>query len=137
MEKIHNVEGLYIYDTQTSSVSLKLEDAGKHKYLNSFIFHSGGISEQDLKEYLKIIKYLANKEFNYEINANQLYKLYKNKDFIIYSQKLNNLFNLLNSESEISEYIKIFIMQSISTILNHQKDFNFQIPLYIKNYLLF
>ena len=135
--RIHNEEGLYIYDTQTSSVSLKLEDAGKHKYLNSFIFHSGGISEQDLKEYLKIIKYLANKEFNYEINANQLYKLYQNKDFIIYSKKLNNLFNLLNSESEISEYIKIFIMQSISTILNHQKDFDFQIPLYIKNYLLF
>lgn len=135
--KIHNEEGLYIYDTQTSSVSLKLEDAGKHKYLNSFIFHSGGISEQDLKEYLKIIKYLTDKDFDYEISANQLYKLYQNKDFIVYSKKLNNLFNLLNSESEISEYIKIFIMQSISTILNHQENFNFQIPLYIKNYLLF
>jgi len=58
-KKKYDKRGLYIYDIQTSDVSLKLEDSGKNKYLNSFIFHSGGISEQDLKEYLKIIKYLS------------------------------------------------------------------------------
>lgn len=135
--KIHDEQGLYIYETQTSGVSLKLEDAGKHKYLNSFIFHSGGISEQDLKEYLKIIKYLAHRYFDYIINSSQLYKQYQNKDFIIYSKKLNNLLSLLNNDNEISEYIKIFIIQSISTILNHKQEFNFKLPLYIKNYLLF
>lgn len=111
--KIHEEQGLYIYETQTSVVSLKLEDAGTHKYLNSFIFHSGGISEQDLKEYLKIIKYLAHKDFDYKINSNQLYKLYQNKNFAIHSNKLNKLFSLLNSDSEIAEYIKIFVIQSI------------------------
>ncbi len=135
--KIHDEQGLYIYETQTSGVSLKLEDAGTHKYLNSFIFHSGGISEQDLKEYLKVIKYLAYKDFDYKINSNQLYKLYQNKDFKIYSKKLNNLFDLLNSDNEISEYIKIFIIQSVSTILDCKQEFNFKLPLYIKNYLLF
>lgn len=135
--KIHEEQGLYIYETQTSGVSLKLEDAGKHKYLNSFIFHSGGISELDLKEYLKIIKYFANQNFNYSINSNKLYEIYKNKQFIIYSQKLNNLMSLLDDHNEISDYIKIFVMQSISTILNNEQTFNFQLPLYIKNYLLF
>ena len=115
--KIHEEQGLYIYETQTSEVSLKLENAGKHKYLNSFIFHSGGISEQDLKEYLKIIKYFSSQTFNYSISANQLYEVYNNKQFIIYSKKLNNLLSLLNDNNEISDYIKTFVMQSISTIL--------------------
>jgi hypothetical protein len=137
--KIHKEEGLYIYETQTSGVSLKLEDAGRHKYLNSFIFHSGGVSEQDLKEYLKIIKYLSENHFDYNTNPKELYQLYKNKDFNIYSNKLSNLLDLLDSESEISEYIKEFIIQSVIMISNNKQQitFTFKLPLYIKNYLLF
>ena len=130
-------DGLYIYDTQTSKVSLELEEAGEHKYLNSLIFHSGGVSEQDLKEYLKIIKYLANLGFDYTIDSNQLYKLYQNIDFKIYSSRLNKLFDLLNSNIEISKYIRTLILQSISIILNHNQNFDFKIPLYIRNYLIF
>ena len=44
-------EGLYLYDTQTSQVSLKLEEAGHNQYLNSFILHAGGVAEIDLHEY--------------------------------------------------------------------------------------
>jgi len=135
--KIHKEEGLYIYETQTSGVSLKLEDAGKHKYLNSFIFHSGGISEQDLKEYLKIINYLFQNNFAYNINSKELYQLYENKNFNIYSKKLNNLFNLLQSKSEISNYIKELIIQSVAIISNKNQQFSFKLPLYIENYLLF
>lgn len=130
-------KGLYIYETQTSNVSLKLDDAGAHKYLNSFIFHSGGVSEQDLKEYLKIIESLATKDFNFDIGAMQLCEQYQNKKIAIYSKKLIKLLNLLNGDNEISEYIKIFIIQSVSIIINHKQEFDFKLPLYIRNYLLF
>ncbi len=132
-KKDYNERGLYIYDTQTSDVSLKLEDSGKNKYLNSFIFHSGGVSEQDLKEYLKIIKHLS-KEYTKNI---QLSQLYKNKNFSVYSKKLDNLFSLLNNDVEISKYIEKFIKKSIETILNNQLSIDFVLPLYIRNYLLF
>jgi len=126
-------DGLYIYDMQTSNVSLRLEDSGKNKYLNSFIFHSGGVSEQDLKEYLKIIKYLSS---NYQENSD-INKLYQNKDFNVYSKKIDNLFGLLDSENEISKYIQKFILQSIATISNSEANYDFKLPLYIRNYLLF
>jgi len=135
--KIHDEQGLYIYETQTSGVGLRLEEAGKHKYLNSFIFHSGGVSEQDLKEYLKIIKYLSKNNFDYSISLHDLYELYQNKDFKVYSKKLDNLFSLLNSDSEISKYIRDFIIQSVSILSNYKQNFDFELPLYIKNYLLF
>lgn len=125
--------GLYIYDMQTSEVSLKLEDSGRHKYLNSFIFHSGGVSEQDLKEYLKIIKYLSQQ--NMERTA--LNQLYKDKDFKVYSKKIDNLFGLLDGESEIARYIQKFVTQSIATISNIEVSHDFELPLYIRNYLQF
>jgi len=127
-------EGLYIYDIQTSpEVSLKLEESGKNKYLNSFIFHSGGVSEQDLKEYLKIIKYLSKER----IDSSKISQLYRDKDFKIYSKKIDKLFELLDSESEIAWYIKKFIMESILLILNNERTSDFKLPLYIRNYLLF
>lgn len=132
-KKKYDEKGLYIYDIQTSEVSLKLEDGGKNKYLNSFIFHSGGVSEQDLKEYLKIIKYL----FEESTETSNLNQLYKDKDFTVYSKKLDNLFRLLDSESEIARYIQKFIIQSIAIISNNEVSYNFKLPLYIRNYLLF
>jgi len=132
-KKDYDERGLYIYDTQTSDVSLKLEDSGKNKYLNSFIFHSGGVSEQDLKEYLKIIKYLSQED----IENIPLSQLYKNKNFSVYSKKLDNLFALLDNDVEISRYIEKFIMKSIETISKNQPIIDFTLPLYIRNYLLF
>ncbi len=43
-----DVQGLYLYATQTEKVSLKLEEAGHHQFLNTFILHAGGISDKDL-----------------------------------------------------------------------------------------
>jgi len=126
-------KGLYIYDTQTSEVSLKLDESGKHKYLNSFIFHSGGVSEHDLKEYLKIIKYL----YAHNAHPDTIIQIYEQKDFNVYSKKLENLFGLLAIDGEISLYIQKFIMESISTISNNEKESDFKLPLYIRNYLLF
>jgi len=132
-KKEYKENGLYIYDMQTSEVSLKLEDSGKNKYLNSFIFHSGGVSEQDLKEYFKIIRFFATKnQNNYSI-----FELYKNTNFKIYSKKLIKLFNLLNTESEISKYIENFISQSVAIVNNKLTTNESIIPPYIRNYLLF
>ncbi len=135
--KICEKRGLYIYEIQTSGVSIKLEETGKHKYLNSFIFHSGGVSELDLKEYYKIIYFLAYANFNYNISNIQLYNLYQEKTFKVYSKKLNNFFNLLNNNGEISKYVKNFILQSIAIICEKKINFTFKLPLYIRNYLLF
>ena len=132
--KAYEEEGLYIYDTQTSGASIKLENNETHKYLNSFIFHSGGVSEHDLKEYLKIIKYLS-EESRENSNLNQLYK---DKDFTVYSTKLNNLFSLLDDTGrEISSYVHKFVISSINILLDDEKSNDFRLPRYIKNYLLF
>ncbi len=132
--KVYKEEGLYIYETQTSGVSIKLENNETHKYLNSFIFHSGGVSEHDLKEFYKIIQYLSQQNVN-DTNINQIYK---DRDFTVYSKKLNNLFSLLNDkEREISSYIYKLIISSINILLNDEKSNDFRLPLYIKNYLLF
>jgi len=132
-KKEYKEEGLYIYDLQTSSVSLKLEESGRNKYLNSFLFHSGGVSEKDLKEYLKIIRYLSDvlKE------DTDLYTLYQNKNFNVYSRRLDNFFRLLEKKSEISHYIFEFVWQSINLIKGKEFTGSFPLPLYIRNYFLF
>jgi len=133
-KRAHEEEGLYIYDTQTSNVSIKLENNETHKYLNSFIFHSGGVSEQDLKEFYKLIQYISQQT----INNTDINRIYKNKDFTVYSTKLKNLFSLLNNnEREISSYVHEFVISSINIFLGTAKDNDFKLPLYIKNYLLF
>jgi len=132
--KEYKEKGLYIYDIQTSNVSIKLENNETHKYLNSFIFHSGGVSEQDLKDFYKIIQYMSSQN----ISSQDINQIYKNKDFTIYSTKLNNLFSLLNNtEREISSYVHKFIISSINIFLGDKKDDDFKLPRYIENYLLF
>ncbi|MDZ7818554.1 MAG: hypothetical protein U5K55_08020 [Aliarcobacter sp.] len=55
-------EGLYIFSLQNKGVSLKLNNCGKHKYINSFLYHAGCIcNNDDLKTYLRVIKILLEK----------------------------------------------------------------------------
>lgn len=133
-------EGLYIYETQTQGVSLKLEDAGKNRFLNSFILHSGGISEKDLQEYLKIIDDLIDHmDDSLEIDKSYLY--HRISDNHIYSSRLKNFFTLLKSENEVSGFVEQIIYKSIKCIDKsiEIQGINklFDLPLYLKNYLRF
>ncbi len=134
-------QGLYLYGTQTDKVSLKLEEAGHNKFLNSFILHAGGISERDLHEYMKIIKCISENEAAMTLSNQELYTLSVSCNH--YNNRLKKFFGFLLSESKVAYFVKYIILKSIayyhklgaSTHLNN--DFYFELPRFIKNYLLF
>jgi len=134
-------QGLYIYETQTDTVSLKLEEAGHNKFLNSFILHAGGISEKDLPTYMQIIRFLSENQSVMTLSNNELYTLYTGYNH--YNNRLNKFFEFLLSESEVSDFVKYIIVKSIdcyhhlchSAFIN--SEFTFDLPRFIKNYLLF
>ncbi|MDR2081938.1 MAG: hypothetical protein LBP54_08680, partial [Campylobacteraceae bacterium] len=133
-------EGLFIYEHKLEKASLPLESAGDLKYLNSLIFHSGGICEKYLGDYFKIIKKLSDKckEFKYhELKPKELFCLYEEQDIRVYRTRLADFFELLSVDGEISNYINEFVLQSISIFLKDEYLYRFTLPLYIKNYLLF
>ena len=136
-----DVQGLYLYTTQTGKVSLKLEEAGHNKFLNSFILHAGGISERDLHAYMHIIKFISENESTITLSSKELYDVYKN--YKHYNNRLKKFFEFLLSKSEVADFVRYIIIKSIdcyhnlcnSAFLNN--DFSFELPRFIKNYLLF
>ena len=134
-------QGLYLYGTQTDSVSLKLEEAGHNKFLNSFILHAGGISERDLNEYMKIIKCISEKDSVMTFSNKELYSLSESCDH--YNNRLKKFFKFLLSESEVADFVKYIIRKSIAFYHNSRvaaglnTNFSFELPRFIKNYLLF
>jgi len=134
-------QGLYLYGTQTDSVSLKLEEAGHNKFLNSFILHAGGISERDLNEYMKIIKCISEKDSVMTFSNKELYSLSESCDH--YNNRLKKFFKFLLSEREVGDFVKYIIMKSIAFYHNSggtavlNTNFSFELPRFIKNYLLF
>lgn len=132
-------EGLYIFSLQNKGASLKLKDCGKQKYLNSFLYHSGSICDNDdLKTYLRIIKFLSEK-INIGIEfPEDIVNLYNQIDFKVYNNNVNKFFDILsNKEIEIQKYYFDFIKQSIYLLKKQNYQGKFDLPLYIKNYLLF
>jgi hypothetical protein len=135
-------EGLFLREHELCRVSLPLENTGTHKFLNSFIFHSGGICEKDLKEYFKIIKSFSQlcQDIRYQDSEPaHMFGLYQEIDFKINSKKVQKFFNLLNSNDTISKYVHELILQSIATFKNDSfsSSLSLCLPTYIKNYLLF
>ena len=136
-------QGLYLYGTQTDKVRLKLEEAGSHKFLNSFILHAGGISEKDLPTYMQIIRFLSEDQFVATLSNHELYTLYTGYSHYRNNNRLKKFFEFLLSESEVSNFVKNIIIKSIdcyhhlcnSAFIN--SEFTFELPRFIKNYLLF
>ncbi len=134
-------QGLYLYGTQTDKVSLKLEEAGHNKFLNSFILHAGGISERDLNEYMKIIKCISEKDSVITFSNHELYAISESCSH--YNNRLKKFFKFLLSEGEVSGFVKYIIMKSIdfyhgfNLTASLDNDFSFELPRFIKNYLLF
>lgn len=131
-------EGLYIFEIQTNGVSLKLKDCGKNKYLNTFLFHAGCICDNDdLKDYFKVLKFLNENTIN-SLERKSILKEYKNINFPLYNRNIEKFFDLLeNEEAEISSYFLEFIKQSIFLIRNESCNNKINLPIYIRNYLLF
>jgi len=135
------VQGLYLYGIQTDMVSLKLEEAGHNKFLNSFILHAGGVSEKDLPTYIQIIKFISENESAMTFSNEELYELYKN--YRHYNNRLKKFFEFLLSQSEVADFVRYIIVKSIdcyhnlcnSRFLN--TDYSFKLPRFIENYLLF
>ncbi|MCT7547685.1 hypothetical protein N5U18_04225 [Aliarcobacter butzleri] len=133
-------EGLYIFSLQNKGVSLKLKNCGKQKYLNSFLYHAGSIcNNDDLKTYLRIIKFLSEKiDIRIEFTKEDITNLYKQIDFKIYNNNVEKFFDILTIENiEIQKYYFDFIKQSIYLLKKQNYIGMFDLPIYIKNYLLF
>ncbi len=136
-----DVQGLYLYCTQTATVSLNLEEAGHNKFLNTFILHAGGISYKDLREYTNIIKHISENDSVMDLSNTELYDLitsYKH-----HNNRLKNFSKFLLSNSEVSDFVKHIFQQSINCYhnagrpLSLNSKFSFDLPLFIKNFLLF
>lgn len=133
-------EGLYIFSLQNKGVSLKLKDCGRQKYLNSFLYHAGGIcNNDDLKSYLKIIRFLSEKiDIRIEFTKEDIINLYKQIDFKIYNNNVEKFFDILTIENiEIQKYYFDFIKQSIYLLKKQNYIGIFDLPIHVKNYLLF
>lgn len=133
-------EGLYIFSLQNRGVSLKLKNCGKQKYLNSFLYHAGSIcNNDDLKTYLRIIKFLSEKiDIRIEFTKEDIINLYNQIDFKIYNNNVEKFFDILTIENiEIQKYYFDFIKQSIYLLKKQNYIGMFNLPIYVKNYLLF
>lgn len=133
-------EGLYIFSLQNKGVSLKLKNCGKQKYLNSFLYHAGSIcNNDDLKTYLRIIKFLSEKiDIRIEFTKEDITNLYKQIDFKIYNNNVEKFFDILTIENiEIQKYYFDFIKQSIYLLKKQNYIGMFDLPIHVKNYLLF
>lgn len=134
-------EGLYIFSLQNKGVSLKLNNSGKHKYINSFLYHAGCIcnNNDDLKYYLRVIKFLLEKiDIEIEFVKEDIIDLYNQIDFKIYNNNVKKFFDILITENiEIQKYYFDFIKQSIYLLKKQNYIGLFDLPLHIRNYLLF
>jgi hypothetical protein len=133
-------EGLYIFSLQNKGVSLKLNNCGKHKYINSFLYHAGCIcNNDDLKTYLRVIKILLEKiDIEIEFVKEDIINLYNQIDFKIYNNNVKKFFDVLITENiEIQKYYSDFIKQSIYLLKKQNYIGIFDLPLHVKNYLLF
>ncbi|MCG3675707.1 hypothetical protein [Aliarcobacter butzleri] len=132
-------EGLYIFSLQNKGVSLKLNNCGKHKYLNSFLYHAGSIcNNDDLKTYLRVIKFLSEKITTNEFTDEDIISLYNQIDFKIYENNVKKFFDVLPTKDiEICKYYFDFIKQSIYLLKKQNYIGMFDLPIHVKNYLLF
>lgn len=135
-------EGLYIFSLQNKGVSLKLNNCGKHKYINSFLYHAGCIcnnNNDDLKHYLRVIKFLLEKiDIEIEFVKEDIMDLYNQIDFKIYNNNVKKFFDILITENiEIQKYYFDFIKRSIYLLKKQNYIGLFDLPLHVKNYLLF
>ena len=133
-------EGLYIFSLQNKGVSLKLKDCGKQKYINSFLYHAGCIcNNDDLKIYLRVLKFLSEKiDIEIEFVKEDIIDLYNQIDFKIYNNNVKKFFDILITENiEIQKYYFDFIKQSIYLLKKQNYIGLFDLPLHVRNYLLF
>lgn len=132
-------EGLYIFSLQNKGVSLKLKDCGKQKYINSFLYHAGCIcNNDDLKIYLRVLKFLSEKiDIEIEFVSEDITNLYNQIDFKIYNNNVEKFFDILTTNTEIQKYYFDFIKQSIYLLKKQNYIGMFDLPIHVKNYLLF
>lgn len=131
--------GLYIFPKQLDC-SLKLSNLGKNKYIDSFLFHSGCVCDNDdLKIFLRVIKELSEKiENNFDFMLEEILGFYKNLSFENYNNNIKKFFEILeNSDLEISSYYFEFLKQSIYLLKQQEYKEKLELPLYIRNYILF